>query len=122
MRISKPLFALAAALALAGCHSPYIAATIVNSTGQPLSLIELDYPSASFGTGSLAPGASYHYRFKVLGSGPATLLWTDAARHDHKAAGPALQEGDEGSLVITLAPGEPPAWSLHLVNRASGGS
>ena len=119
MRFSL-LLATAAAFALAGCHSPYIAATLSNRTGQPLSLVELDYPSASFGTQTLAPGRDFHYRFKVLGSGSTTLLWTDEAHRDHKLSGPALREGDEGTLILTFSPGAAPVWDLHLVNRAAG--
>ncbi len=111
--------AFAAPLALSGCHSPYVAATLSNRTSQPLSLLELDYPSASFGTQSLPPGQSYHYRFKVLGSGPTTLLWTDSAHHDHKVSGPSLREGDEGTLTIAFLPSANPTWDLQLINRAA---
>jgi len=109
---------LAATLTLTGCHSAIIAATISNRTSEPLSLIEVDYPSASFGTQSLAPGQDFHYRFKVLGSGATTLLWTDTAHHDRKNAGPDLHEGDEGTLTITLTPNANPTWNLQLLNRA----
>lgn len=118
MRSPNVLVALAVLLTLAGCHSAYIAATISNHTAQPLSLIEVDYPSASFGTQNLAPGQDFHYRFKVLGSGPTTVLWTDAAHHDQKNSGPELHEGDEGSLAINFTPNASPTWSLHLLNRA----
>jgi hypothetical protein len=113
MRPLLPLCALT--IALTGCHSPYIATTISNHTTQPITLIELDYPSASFGTQSLAPGQDFHYRFKILGSGPTTLLWTDTAHQDHKSSGPQFNEGEEGSLQITLAPNAAPAWNLHLL-------
>lgn len=116
MRISLPLAALAATLAISGCHSPYISSSVTNRTGRPLDLIELDYPSASFGTQSLAPGATYQYRFKVLGSGPTTLLWTDSSHHNHKATGPSLQENDEGTLSIDVGPGPTPSWNLRLVH------
>ena len=111
------LFALGVTLAFTGCHSAYIAATISNRTAQPLSLIEVDYPSASFGTQTLAPGQDYRYRFKVLGSGPTTLLWTDAANHDHRNSGPVLHEGDEGSLTITFASAADPTWNLDFPPR-----
>lgn len=111
--------AVAAMLALAGCHSRYIAATVTNDTGGTLSPVEVDYPSASFGADTLAAGASYSYRFKIIGSGPTAALWTDAAHHDHKAAGPQLHEGDEGSLTVTIGPDEKPAWNLHLIHRGS---
>ena len=108
--------ALGGAITLSGCHSAYISATISNHTAAPIALVELDYPSASFGTQSLSPGADFHYRFKVLGSGPTTLLWTDAARHDHKSKGPDLREPDEGTLTIVLTPSDP-TWNIHLINR-----
>jgi sugar (pentulose or hexulose) kinase len=117
MRSFNLLVVLAALLTLAGCHSAYIAATISNHTSGPLSLIEVDYPSASFGTQSLAPGQDYHYRFKVLGNGTTTLLWTDAAHDDHKSSGPPLREGDEGALTLTFNSGANPAWNLQLLNR-----
>jgi hypothetical protein len=117
MRLSK-LFALAAALVLTGCHSAFIDATVSNHTTQPLSLIEVDYPSASFGTQALAPGQDFHYRFKILGSGPATVLWTDANHKDHKKAGPDLREGEDGKLTIVFNPGADPTWNLQFTNGA----
>ena len=115
MRLTH-LFTLAAALTLAGCHSAYIEATISNRTAEPLSLIELDYPSASFGTQTLTPGQDYHYRFKVLGSGPTTLLWTDPAHHDHKSSGPTLHENDEGTLTIVVTP-TTPTWNFVRLQK-----
>jgi hypothetical protein len=120
MRIPGVLVALVAALALTGCHSALIDATISNRTTQPLSLIEVDYPSASFGTQSLAPGQDFHYRFKVLGNGPTALLWTDTTHHDRKLSGPPLREGDEGKLAVTFNPNADPKWDLQLINRSSG--
>jgi hypothetical protein len=115
----SPAVALLAILALTGCHSRYIAATITNRTPGTLSPVELDYPSASFGADTLAPGATYAYRFKIIGSGPTAVLWTDAAHRDHKAAGPQLHEGDEGSLSVTIDSGNTPAWNLRLIHRGS---
>jgi hypothetical protein len=120
MRNFRFFIALAAALTLAGCHSAYIATTISNHTSEPLSLIEVDYPSASFGTQTLAPGQDFHYRFKVLGSGPTTVLWTDSANHERKNSGPALREGDEGKLAITFDSAANPTWSLQLLRSHPG--
>jgi hypothetical protein len=109
-------FALAACLPLAvGCHSAYVEATVINHTDKPIPLIEVDYPSASFGTENLAPGAAFHYRFKVLGSGATRLLYTDADHHDHTSGGPALKEGDEGRLQISI---ERAATNWSLDQRA----
>ena len=89
-------------LAATGCHSPYVVTTVSNHTSQSIALIEVDYPSASFGTQNLAPGADFHYRFKVLGSGSMKLLYTDSAHQDHKSDGPFLKEGAEGPLAIAI--------------------
>jgi hypothetical protein len=101
---SIPAFALALSLvATTGCHSPYVVTTVSNRTTHPIELIEVDYPSASFGTQNLAPGADFHYRFKVLGSGNMKLLYTDSGQQDHKSDGPFLKEGAEGPLAITIS-------------------
>src|SRR5262249_34305618 len=74
-----------------GCHSPYIEATISNRTSEPVQLLEVDYPSASFGAQTLAPGKDFHYRFKVLGEGKMKLTYTDNSNHEHKFEGPTLK-------------------------------
>lgn len=89
-------------LSLAGCHSAFVQATVVNQSGQPIHLFEVDYPTASFGGGNLGNGAVFHYRFKILDDGPSKLAWTDAAEHDHTVKGPDLHQGQEGSLTITI--------------------
>ena len=91
-------------LAALGCHSAYIETTIRNQTDKPVSLVELDYPSASFGTQAIAAGEEFHYRFKVLGSGKLKLIYTDTARAEHDIPGPELKEGDEGLLLVTITP------------------
>jgi hypothetical protein len=103
-------------LAAAGCHSAYIEATVKNASGAAVSLVEVDYPSASFGREALAAGTEYHYRFKVLGSGATKVLWTDAAHQEHSVSGPVLHEGDEGRLTVTLA-GATAGWDLAVKGR-----
>ncbi len=90
---------------LCGCRSAYVEADVVNATDAPVTLVEVDYPSASFGVESLAAGTTFHYRFKVLGSGPTKVMWTDAARKDHTAAGPELHEGQQGTLTVMIEGG-----------------
>ena len=104
MRPSSLLVLAPLLLPLAGCHSHYIDASLRNLTAQPITLVEVDYPSASFGTQTLAPGKEYAYRFKVLGSGTLKLIYTDTANKEHTVPGPELNEGDEGPLVITVTP------------------
>jgi hypothetical protein len=100
MRLSVP--ALFLLLAITGCHSAYVTATVSNRTSQPLALVEVDYPSASFGTQALAPGADFYYRFKVLGSGNMKLIYTDELHQEHTIQGPFVKEGAEGSLTILI--------------------
>lgn len=116
MRVFLMWMAGGAMLLLGGCKSAYIATTISNHTSQPIELIEVDYPSASFGKTGLAPGADFHYRFKIIGSGATTLLWTDAQHHDHKLAGPSFRENDEGSMTIVFTP-TGPVWNDDVRQR-----
>ncbi|MDR3734832.1 MAG: hypothetical protein P4L10_04760 [Acidobacteriaceae bacterium] len=96
------LLATAAALLLTGCTSPYVVTTVANRTGGDITVMQIDYPSASFGTEKLANDADFHYRFKLQGSGPIKLSYTDAAHHDHTITGPSLIEGQRGTLRITI--------------------
>jgi hypothetical protein len=97
------VLALIPALVLTGCHSAFVTATIQNRTSQPLQLIEVSYPSASFGTQSLAPGDDFHYRFKVIGEDRIKLTYTDAMHQEQKSEGPFLKEGAEGPITIVVA-------------------
>lgn len=96
--------ALPVAFLVSGCHSAYVNSTIQNRTAQPVTLVELDYPSASFGTQLLEPGQEFKYRFKVLGSGGLKLLWTDTQRREQHSDGPHLDEGADGNLTVTITP------------------
>ncbi len=89
---------------MTACHSAYVEATVTNATSAAVTLVEVDYPSASFGTQSLAPQQQYHYRFKILGEGPLKLIYTDQFHKEISSNGPNLHEGDEGSLRITITP------------------
>lgn len=91
---------LGAAL-LAGCHSHIVDVTIINQ-GPAVHVVELDYPSASFGTDSLVHGGQYHYRFKIQGSGPLSLSFEDNSGKNHTAQGPTVYQGQEGSLFVTI--------------------
>jgi len=90
--------------AAGGCHSPHIETTIENRTGQPVQLLEVDYPSASFGRNSLAAGEAYHYRIQIRGSGPIKVQYTTVAGEPVQIEGPALAEGEEGRLEVVLQP------------------
>lgn len=113
----RPVFAPAALLlVLTGCRSAFIDATVSNRTVTSIPLIEVDYPSASFGTENLAPGKDFHYRFKVLGDGPLKVVYTDSTGHEKHTTGPSLQEGDQGSIAI-LFTSDGVQWQGHPTRR-----
>jgi len=92
----------AALLLLAGCSSPYVQTIVANRTGGDIADLQVDYPSASFGTDKLPNDADFKYRFKIQGSGPIKLSYTDAGHHDLAISGPNLYEGQRGILRITI--------------------
>lgn len=104
MRSLRILAFFVCLLAVTGCHSAHVLATVSNHTDQSILLLEVNYPSASFGTQNLAPGADFHYRFKVLGTGKMTLTYTGEDHKDHKSEGPYLNEKADGPVHITIAP------------------
>lgn len=87
---------------LAGCRSRVVKVKLVNAGSQPLSIIVVDYPSATFGVDKLGPGAVFQYAIKPLATGPLKVQFTDAQGHNHTYTGPALHKNDEGQLTVTL--------------------
>lgn len=104
-KLASAALALSAAFTLAGCHSYHIDATIQNRTGAPIQLLEVDYPSASFGADRLDNGADFHYRFQVRGSGEINVNYTVAGGHQFQITGPTLVEHQQGQIEIVLHPG-----------------
>jgi hypothetical protein len=95
---------LALLTATVGCKSYWIDTTIDNQTGQPVRELEVDYPTASFGTNTLAQGATMHYRFQIRGSGPIKVEFTSPDGVTRHAQGLGLQERQQGQLTIRLLP------------------
>jgi hypothetical protein len=91
-------------IAITGCHSYHVETTVENHTGGTIQLLEVDYPSASFGSDSLAAGADFHYRIQIQGSGPLKVQYTSLAGRQVQIAGPTLSERQQGSLSIVLQP------------------
>jgi hypothetical protein len=87
-----------------GCHSYHVDATIENRTGAPIQLLEVDYPSASFGADSLAAGAVFHYRIQLRGTGPLKVQYTSSDGLQAQINGPTVAERQEGTLQIVLLP------------------
>jgi len=95
---------VAVLVAATGCHSAHVEVTVENHTGAPVRLLEVDYPSASFGADSLAAGATMHYRIQVQGNGPVKVLYTAADNHQQQIQGPTLSQGEDGTLEVILEP------------------
>ncbi len=95
---------LLAVLLFSACHSYHIDATVENRTGADIQLLEVDYPSASFGADHLTSGATYHYRFQVRDSGPIKITYTGPDQKQVQIAGPTLVERQQGQLKIVLLP------------------
>jgi hypothetical protein len=90
-------------LTAVGCRSHVINVTVVNTSSQPVSTIIVDYPDAAFGMNSLAPGKSFPYVIKPVGTGPLKVQFTNAQGVGHTANGPTLHKGDEGAIQIRLS-------------------
>lgn len=101
-------------LAVAGCHSYHVDATVENHTGAAIQLLEVDYPSASFGADKLGADAVFHYRIQLRGSGPLKVLYTTLDERQVQIAGPTLAERQEGTLQIELLPGGKAAFNPQL--------
>ena len=101
--------ATAAALVLAllplnGCHSYHVDATIENRSGVAVNLLEVDYPSASFGTPELAPDAVFHYQMQFRNSGPIKVQYAGPNGNEVQIVGPQVAERQEGTMQIVLLP------------------
>ena len=119
-RIGRYMFAALlgpALLAAAGCHSYHIDSTVENRTGTAIQLLEVDYPSASFGVDNVASGADVHYRFQVRDSGPLKVQYTIKGGHQIQITGPTLAERQEGQLQIVLLPDGKADFVPHLAPR-----
>jgi hypothetical protein len=93
----------------AGCKSPHVQVTVENQTGADVKLLEVDYPSASFGADKLAAGATMHYSIALQGEGPIKVQYaapdSNQAQKQPQMTGPSVSEGQAGSLEIVLLPG-----------------
>jgi len=94
-----------ASLLATGCHSYHVETTVENRTGSAIQLLEVDYPSASFGADSLAAGAEFHYRIQIQGSGLIKVQYSAVGGRQEQISGPTLSERQQGRLQIVLLPG-----------------
>ena len=108
---------LGALIVASGCRSYHIEITVENRTGANIHLLEVDYPSASFGADRLADGATYHYRFQVRLSGPVKVQYSESASHAvRETTGPEVFEHQQGKLEIVLLPGGKVSFKPELTS------
>jgi hypothetical protein len=104
----------------AACHSYHIDITVENRTGGAIQLLEVDYPSASFGVNGLAAGADYHYPVQLRGNGPLKVQYTGGEGRPVQIEGPLLAEPQEGRMVIVLLPEGKAEFHPELPNAVVG--
>jgi hypothetical protein len=103
MKSFKVLAAFLVLLSAAGCRSHVIHVHLTNTSSQPVSTIIVDYPGATFGIDSLAPGKTYNYIIKPTESGALKIQFSDAQGASRTYTGPSVQKGQEGDIDIKLA-------------------
>ena len=86
------------------CHSRQVDVTVDNYTGAAIQQLDVDYPTASFGSNSLDANAEFKYRIQLRGQGAVKVQYVTTQRQTVKIAGPALVEDQEGRLIIVLLP------------------
>jgi len=89
---------------ITACHSYHIEATVTNHTGGSVTLLEVDYPSASFGSDTVPPDGTVHHRIQTRGSGPISVQYTGPHGRAVQVRGPQIYEQQEGSIEIVLLP------------------
>jgi hypothetical protein len=87
---------------LVGCRAHMVTIKLINSSGQSISTIIVDYPSATFGKDKLAPGETFSSPVKLTDNGPLKVQFTDANGGNHTYVGPTLHRNQEGSIDIKL--------------------
>jgi hypothetical protein len=108
------LAGLAAMVAIAGCRAKLVKVRVVNSGTTVLHNIEVDYPSASFGIPSLAPGATYTYLIQLQDTGRMTVEFSDSQEKPHSGKGPYAAQGQQGVLTLTLDGSGKNQWVTHM--------
>ena len=94
------------AFLFSACHSYHIDATVENHTGAPIQLLEVDYPSASFGVGFVGrqlPTSITGFRSAAVASSKSRTPRQTARRS--RSPAPHWQNGSKGTLEIVLEPG-----------------
>jgi len=102
MKAAKVLTALLIAFVITGCRSHVIKVNVINGSTEKISNVIIDYPGATFGISSLAPGKTFQYTIKPNDTGPLKIQFVNGRGVDHSSSGPTVHKNDEGSIEIRL--------------------
>jgi hypothetical protein len=114
IHVSTCLLAAFLSVTELGCHSHGIDVTIQNNAKVPLRNVELDYPGASFGTGSILPSTSYWYHIKPTDNGEITLSFEQEDGKTFKQKEPAVRAGEDGRMIIIVDQNSSKQWSVRV--------
>lgn len=96
------VLAVISLLATTGCRSHVIKINVTNTSSQSISNVIFDYPGATFGISSLAPGKTFPYAIKPYESGMIRIQFTNAAGVIHTYTGTRVSKGNEGTIDVSL--------------------
>src|SRR6476646_3413631 len=102
MKSLRFTMAIVFVIAVAGCRAHVVKISLTNISAEPIKTIIVDYPSATFGKDTLAPGETYFSLVKPVDKGPIKVRFTDAQGSNHAYESISLQQGDDGSVDIRL--------------------
>ena len=100
-----------------GCRAHGIDVTIQNNGPTAIRNVELDYPGAAFGTGAIAPGASYWYHIKPTDDGDLTLSFEQDDGRTFKQKGPTVHTADRGRMDLILEQDAQKQWHMRTEKR-----
>jgi|SRR5690348_9750953 len=99
------------------CRSRGIDVTIQNNAKVPLRNVEVDYPGAAFGTGSIAPGGSFWYHIKPTSDGEITLSFEQPDAKTIRQKQGRVTAGQSGRLIIIVDQDGNQQWHTRLENK-----
>jgi hypothetical protein len=101
-------------LPFAACHSTGVNVTIRNNGHAAIRNVELDYPGASFGIGTIGAGSSYSYRIKPTGNGQMVLSFDQENGKSFKEPGPKIDRGVDANLVVLVDQDASNQWRMRV--------
>ncbi|PYY04162.1 MAG: hypothetical protein DMG64_05365 [Acidobacteria bacterium] len=99
------------------CRSHGVDVTIRNDGQSAIHNLEFDYPGAAFGTGSLAPGASFSYHIKPLSRGEVGVSFEQEDGKMFRQKGPTVIPNQDERLLIVVEQDGNKQWRVRAEQR-----